>query len=443
MTEATNLDGRDFDGRDFDGRDFDGRDFDGIDFFRARELYQDPYPYYEYVRAHGPVWREPHRGVVMVTGYDEAISVFTDPATFSSCNTVGGPFARFPVPLDGDDIGEIIEQYRDTLPFSDQLPSFDPPRHTAHRGLLMRLITPKRLRENEEFMWRLADRHIDEFLSSGRCEFVHDYANAFTLLVIADLLGVPEEDHATFREQLQGEQRPVNSPIQHKPLGFLYDRFTEYIEDRRRAPRHDVMTQLATATFPDGTLPDVHDVMLIAANLFAAGQETTARMLSTAMRWIGERPELQQRLRDDRELVPNLVEEVVRLESPIQSTFRLARRAAKVGDVEIAPGTTLMLLTGAANRDPRQFDAPDELRLDRPNGRQHVGFGFGIHACAGAPLARAEGRVSLERLLDRMADIRVSEAEHGPPGDRHYAYTPIYMLRGLEQLHLEFTPVAS
>jgi cytochrome P450 len=423
-------------------RDFDERAFDDIDFFRAKPLYQNPYPYYEYLRGHGPVWREPHRGVVMITGYDEAVAVLTDTTSFSNCNTVSGPFASFPVPLEGDDISAVIEEYRDTLPFSDQLPTFDPPKHTAHRALLMRLITPKRLKENESFMWRLADRQIDEFLARGSCEFVHEYANPFTLLVIADLLGVPEEDHETFREELQGEKRPVNGPMMHKPLEFLYDRFTKFIEDRRREPRLDVMTQLATATFPDGSLPDVHDVMLIASNLFAAGQETTARMLGTALRLIGENPELQQRLRDQRDRIPAFVEECVRLESPIQGNFRLARVPTTVGGIDLPAGTTVMVLNGAANRDPRQFDDPADVRLDRPNGRQHVGFGFGIHACAGAPLARAEGRVSLERLLDRMSDIRVSETEHGPPGDRHYFYTPIYMLRGLEQLHLEFTPVA-
>ncbi|HEY7137578.1 MAG TPA: cytochrome P450 [Acidimicrobiia bacterium] len=425
-----------------ESRDFDERAFDDTDFFRARPLYQNPYPYYEYLRGHGPVWREPHRGVVMITGYDEAVAVLTDTASFSNCNTVSGPFASFPVPLEGDDISAVIEEYRDTLPFSDQLPTFDPPKHTAHRALLMRLITPKRLKENESFMWRLADRQIDEFLARGSCEFVHEYANPFTLLVIADLLGVPEEDHETFREELQGEKRPVNGPMMHKPLEFLYDRFTKFIEDRRREPRLDVMTQLATATFPDGSLPDVHDVMLIASNLFAAGQETTARMLGTALRLIGENPELQQRLRDQRDRIPAFVEECVRLESPIQGNFRLARVPTTVGGIDLPAGTTVMVLNGAANRDPRQFDDPADVRLDRPNGRQHVGFGFGIHACAGAPLARAEGRVSLERLLDRMSDIRVSETEHGPPGDRHYFYTPIYMLRGLEQLHLEFTPVA-
>ncbi len=226
----------------------------------------------------------------------------------------------------------------------------------------------------------------------------------------------------------------------HKPLEFLYDRFTHYIEDRRREPRDDVMTQLATATFPDGSLPPVRDVMLIAGNLFAAGQETTARLLSTMLRFVGERPELQQRLRDERDKIPAFAEECVRLESPIQSDYRLSRVPTTIGGVELPAGTTVMLFNGAANRDAREFENPTELRLDRPNSHYHVGFGFGIHLCAGAMLARAEARVSLERILDRMADIRISEKEHGPAGNRQYEYTPIYMLRGLEHLHLEFTP---
>jgi cytochrome P450 len=203
------------------------------------------------------------------------------------------------------------------------------------------------------------------------------------------------------------------------------------------------MTELATATFPDGTLPDVHDVMLIASNLFAAGQETTARMLGTAMKWIAEDPALQAQLRANPDTIPNLVEEVVRLQSPIQGNFRLSKVPTTLGGVELPAGTTVMVINAAANHDPRQFENPDDIRLDRVNGRQHIGFGFGVHTCAGAPLARAEGRVSLERLLDRMADIRIDEAEHGPAGDRNYRYTPIYMLRGLEALHLEFTPVTS
>src|SRR3954468_1450295 len=142
----------------------------------------------------------------MITGYEEAMAFYRDTERFSSCNTVIGPFAQFPVPLEGDDVSAVIEEHRELLPFSDQLPTFDPPKHTAHRSLLLRLITPKRLKENEEFMWRLADRQLDDFVARGSCEFIHEYANPFTLLVVADLLGVPEEDHATFRQEMQGDQ---------------------------------------------------------------------------------------------------------------------------------------------------------------------------------------------------------------------------------------------
>lgn len=414
--------------------------YDEIDYFRAPALYQDPYPFYEYLRAHGPVWREPHRGVVMITGFEEAMAVYNDPATFSSCNAVIGPFAKFPVPLEGD-VSAVIDHHRDELPFSDQLPSFDPPKHTEHRGLLLRLITPKRLAENEEFMWRLADRQIETFVPRGACEFIGEYASPFTLLVIADLLGVPEGDHDAVRRELQGDARPTRGGrgggVSHKPLEFLYARFTTYIEECRRNPRGDVMTGLATATFPDGSLPEVREVMLIAANLFAAGGETTARLLGSMLRLIGERPDLQALLRDDPSRIPAFVEETVRLESPIQGEFRLSRVATTVGEVDLPAGTTVMVHNGAANRDPRQFDDPATFDLDRPNGRQHLGFGFGIHTCAGAPLARAEARVSLERMLERTTDIRISDAEHGPNGERRFEYTPMYLLRGLERLHLE------
>jgi cytochrome P450 len=412
--------------------------FDAIDFFLTRELIDDPYPYFEHLRAQCPVLKEPYHDVYMVTGYDEAVEIYHDQATFSNCNSAIGPFAEFPVPLDGDDVTEIIETYRDDLPFGDQLPTFDPPKHTAQRGLLMRLITPKRLKESEASLRRLADDQIDRFHARGECEFVGEYAQPYTMLVVADLLGVPEEDHPEFLEKLMHTGR---IEMTHSPLEYLYAQFTRYIEDRRRQPRDDVMTGLATATFPDGTLPPVEDVMKIASNLFAAGQETTARLLGTALMTLGENPDLQQRLRDDRSLVPAFIEESLRLEPPINGTFRLSRTPTTVRDTEIPAGSTVMVLPSAANRDPREFEDPDELRLDRGNARQHIAFGHGIHTCAGAPLARAESNVSLQRLLDRLGDIRISDAHHGPAGDRHWEYTQTWMLRGHDRLHLEFTPI--
>ena len=420
-------------------------DLDGVDFFTDQALIADPYPYFDRLRGKCPVQREPYHDVVMVTGYDEAIAVYHDTERFSSCNSVSGPFPGFPVPLEGDDVTAVIEEHRDQLPMSDQLPTLDPPVHTANRALLLRLITPKRLKENEAFMWRLADRQVDEFLANGRCEFINEYASPFTLLVIAELLGVPEEDHETFRAALgPAKGRNLGSTkgeamVRH-PLEFLYERFTAYVEDRRANSRDDVLTGLATATFPDGSTPEVIDVVRVAANLFAAGQETTVRLLGAALQIIGERPDLQQLLREEPDRIPNFVEETLRIESPVKGDFRLSRVPVRVGGVDIPAGTTVMVLNGAANRDLRRFERPDEFRVDRSNTREHVSFGHGIHTCPGAPLARAEARVSIERLLDRMGDIRISEAEHGPPDSRRYQYVPTFILRGLTNLHLQFTP---
>lgn len=422
-------------------------DFPNVNFFKDQDVQGDPYPYFDWVRGQSPVWQEPRYGVYLVTGHPEAMAIYTDPATFpvhdepsgtwSSCNVVSGPFARLSQPVEGDDISDVIAACRHELPFSDQLPSFDPPMHTNHRHLMMRLITPKRLKENEDFMWRFADELIDGFVADGSCEWIGAFAEPFTLTVVADLEGVPDADHEMFREKLS----TVGEKLEHKPLEFLYSRFSEYIEDRRANPRNDVLGGLAAATFPDGSTPEVSDAALLAANLFSGGQETTVRMLSFALRMLGERPDLQKACRASPERIPNFIEETLRLESPLRAQFRMARVDTTLGGVDIPAGGTVMLAPGACNRDPRVFADPHTFDLGRTNARQHIAFGHGIHTCAGAPLARAEGRVAITRILERTRDIAISEAHHGPAGDRRYQYLPTYFLRGLQQLHLEMTPV--
>ncbi len=418
-------------------------DLTGIDYFRDERVVDDPYPIYQALRSECPVKREDHHGVAMVTGWQEAVDVYNDAETFSSCISVTGPFPGFPVPLEGDDVTELIEKHRDEIPFSDQLPTLDPPTHTNHRALLMRLITPKRLKENEDAMWQLADDILDTFLAPGEGEFITGFAGPFTLRVIADLLGVPDEDRDELLERLArgthgGGLGNAEKTLTKTPLEYLYEVFATYVEDRRREPRDDVLTGLATATFPDGSLPEVGDVVRVATNVFSAGQETTVRLLSTALKVLGDRPDIQQMLRQDRSLLPNFIEEALRIESPVKGDFRLSRVPTTVGETDIAAGTTLMVVNGAANRDPRRFEDPDTFDPERKNARQHLAFGRGIHSCPGAPLARAETRVGIERLLDRTTDIRISEAHHGPAGNRRYQYIPTYILRGLTQLHLEF-----
>jgi len=261
--------------------------------------------------------------------------------------------------------------------------------------------------------------------------------------VIADLLGVPEEDHDLFRrgtgQAKGGFGSTSGEEMAHGPLEFLYGAFTTYIEDRRRSPREDVLTRLAQASFKDGSTPEVIDVVRLASNLFAAGQETTVRMLAAAVQVLGEDPDLQDRLRERRDLIPGFIEEILRFESPIKGDFRLTRVPVNVGGVDLPAGTTLMVLNGAANRDARRFEQPHELQPERENAREHLAFGHGMHFCPGAPLARAEGRITLERLLDRTSAISISDQEHGPPSDRRYDYHPTFILRGLQKLYIDFT----
>lgn len=416
-------------------------DFDSVDYFSDQCLVPNPYPYFDYLRSKYPVSRESPYGVMAVTGHKEACTVYKD-AAFSACVSVAAPFAGVSFESDSDDIGELIEQHRDKIPMSEHIVTQDPPDHTRTRGLLSRLLTPKRLKENEDFMWRLADQQLDTFVDRGSCEFLEDYARPFSTLVIADLLGVPEKDHEELREAMTNETVGAlddDSPT-HNPLVWLDDTFSSYVIDRRREPRDDVLTGLALAKYPDGSTPQVIDVVHLATFVFSAGQETTTKVLSAGMRVLAERPDIQSLLREDRSRIPAFLEETLRMESPVKSHFRLARQSTTVGDVPIAAGTTMMLLPGACNRDPAKFDEPHEFRIDRPNVREHVAFGRGSHSCPGAPLARAEGRISLNRILDRMSDIKISEASHGSAGGYSYDYEPTFILRGLTELHLEYTP---
>jgi cytochrome P450 len=425
-------------------------DIDRID-YTDPSLATDPYQHLDYLAAHQPVYREPRHGVVMVTGHEEAITVLRSPDVFSSATLIVGPdpWALLPSRPDGDDITEFINTHREYLPQNDQIVTADPPSHTAQRALLMGLITPKRLKENEEFIWRLTDRQLDYILPLGTAEFNADYAQPYTLLVIADLLGVPEDDHAMLLARRGISQMPGTRPgavsgqkagaSGHNTLEIFYDYFSEKVAERREQPLNDVLTGMAQALFPDGSMPEPIEVARIASNLFAAGQETTVRLIATALRRIAEEPETQAQLRANRDLVPRFIEEVLRTEGPILGEYRLAIKTTELGGVHIPAGTQVFLSNGGANRDPRQFECPAEFRATRENVRRHIAFGHGIHTCPGAPLARSEARITLERLLDRTTDIRINEAAHGPAGSRHYDYLKTHMFHGIATLHLDFT----
>jgi cytochrome P450 len=418
-------------------------DFEAVDYFTEPSIVDDPYPYFDWLRDQCPVHHLGQRDVVAVTGYQEAVEVMRNNDDYSRLNTVGGPFPGIPVEPGTDDITDLIEQYRHTYPLSHHVITFDPPKHEQHRHLLTRLITPKRLQQNEEFLWRLAHREIDTWLALGRCEFVHDYAVPYATLTIADLLGVPESDHPKLRDAFETvvAGNIDGSTYTGGHATQLEQWFIEYIEDRRREPRNDMLTKIALATFPDGSMPELMDTVSLATFFFAGGRGTTVMLLAAALQYLAEDPDLQQTLRDNRDKIPNYVEECLRLDAAIKANYRLTRRTHEISGVEVTAGETVMMLLGACNRDPRHFENPDVLDIDRPNAREHLTFGRGIGACPGGTLARAEARVTLNCVLDRMADIRISEEHHGPPGDRCYSYDPTYLLRRMSELHLVFTPI--
>ena len=287
-------------------------DFDSVDYFTDPSLVPDPHPYFDHLRTKNATCCPINNGVLAVTGWEAANAVYKDTENYSSCVAVAGPFTPIPFMPEGDDICAQLVEHRAEIPMYEHMVTMDPPYHTDARSLLSRLLTPKRLKENEDFMWRLADRHIDEFIADGKCEFLAAYGRPFSLLVVADLLGVPEEDHEEFREAF-GAQRPGTNiggldhePIAANPLEWADEKFSHYIEDRRKNPRDDVLTGLATALYPDGSTPEVVDVVRTATFLFGAGQETTAKLLSAALRVLGDRPDIQQQLRDDRSLHSDL-----------------------------------------------------------------------------------------------------------------------------------------
>ena len=432
----------------------DVTDVDAVDFFTDNELLKDPYAYLAALRGECPLRRELHHQVVMITGYDEVVQVYNDNEHFSACISVTGPFPGFPVEIQpDDDVEALIAEHRDSLPFSDQLPTFDPPHHTDHRHMLSRMITPKRLKENEEAITGLVDARLDEALAAvdgdgdgdgeGRAEIIHGFATPLAMYVVADLLGVPDDDREDFRRNMFGSSGMIGSTntdkgISHSPLEYLYQRFSEYIADRRADPRGDVLSGVAAASFPDGREPEVIDAVRVAANLFAAGGETTVRLIGTAVQLIAEDRQLQDRLRANPDLVPNFVEECLRYESPVRGDFRMCKKAVTVGGYDLQPGDTVMLLNAAANRDPGKFADPDTFDVERDNARSHVSFGRGVHTCPGAPLARAEAVIGLTRLLERTSEIWIDEEQHGPPGARRYSYVPTFILRGVTRLHIGY-----
>lgn len=415
------------------------------DYFTDKSVLLDPYDFFEEMRARGPVVQLRDRDMLFVTGFKEAVEVLLNKADFSSMIAAPGPAAPLPFEVHGDDISETVNAYTASIRERDLMINQDGDFHLAARSLLNPLLVPSRLKANEEFMNTFADEMASNMVAKGSCEVVGEVAVPYVTLVIADLLGVPAEDRQQFRDVIDQGPPPGNmddaeSTGQSAALAFMIGYFMRYLGERRANPQDDIMTELALARFPDGTLPDLVEPAKAAMFLFAAGQDTSAKLIGNAMRYMAENKAMQDRLRADPSLIPAFLEEMLRLEGSTKMTARLAVRNTRIGDVEVPAGKRVFIGLAAANRDPRRWDDPNAFELGRPKIKEHLAFGRGAHTCAGAPLARVEVRVLFERLLEHTSEITISEKHHGPAGDRNLNYEASYIIRGLENLNIELKP---
>jgi len=413
------------------------------DYFTDHSVLLDPYGYFEELRPHGPVYQMQSRDMVLVTGFQEALDVLLNTRDFSSCANPD-PVAPLRFEPEGDDITAQIEATMGTGPM-DLMVSYDGDRHTASRSLLNPLFTPSRLKANEAFMRDYADAMVREMVAKGGCELITEVATPYVTMVIADLLGVPDDDRQKFRDVIDqgpppGNMDAADQPQASHPLLYMAGFFMTYMTERRANPQDDVMTELALAKFPDGSTPDVIEAVKNAMFLFAAGQDTSAKLIGNAMRYVAENPGMQDLLRNDRSQIGPFLEEMLRLEGSTKATFRVASRKTRIGDMDIPAGKKVIVAMSAANRDPRRWDNPNDFVLNRPRIKEHLAFGRGAHTCAGAPLARAEVAVLFDRFLEHTREIRLSEAHHGPSGARTIDYEPSYIIRGLANLNVEFVP---
>lgn len=414
------------------------------DYFTDHSVLRDPYSWFEAIRAKGPVYRHPDSGIIFVTGFAETLEVLNNTKDFSSAIAPQGPAVPLPFQPSGDDLTPQIEAHRTSFQGGDLLVAYDDAQHTRSRQLLSTLFTPKRLKANEDFISELADKLVREAVAKGGCELIKEIATPFVTLVIADLLGVPPADRQVFMDAIEAGPPPgsldaSDLEAQHRPLIIMGTYFFQYVTARRENPTTDVLSELSNAKYQDGTIPDPLEIVRLAVFLFGAGQDTSAKLLGNAMRLIVETPGLQQKLRDDRSLIPLFIEEVLRIEGSTKMTARLARRNTKIGDVDVPVGTKVFVGLAAANRDPRRWESPDTLIVGREKNREHLAFGRGQHVCAGSPLARAEIRIVLERFLDHTSNIDLDESVHGPRGNRHLNYEASFIIRGLEALHLKLS----
>jgi cytochrome P450 len=399
------------------------------------KVQQCPYAFYASARAQAPLYRMPDRGFWLVTSFDLCREVMRQPDLYASGVS---PMALKP---GGVSEGVIAEYAKGWLPLASCSTS-DPPRHTRVRDFLEPLFTNKRMREIRPLIDRTAAQLLDALEGRTEFDFVQEFSHPLPMVVIAELIGVPQVDLARFKAWSDAIVEPFSmmvSPEREVECARLVVEMQHYfaalLEARRHAPRDDLLTGLVRAADDPALGFDLQEQLtIITIDLLASGNETTTAAITSGLKLLIEDPAPIAELRRDPSLLENLAEEILRLESPAQGMFRRVTRDTTLGGIALREGELLSLRFGSANRDESQFRDAERIDLHRPQPGKHLALGIGRHHCIGSQLARQELVSAFGALLDRYESFALA------PGSEAPQYAPSFFGRNLLELRVSVVP---
>ncbi|WP_238946681.1 cytochrome P450 [Seongchinamella unica] len=399
--------------------------------FFSEEVLECPFDFYRLAREEAPVYLLPGSNIYLVTRHADIRAMLKDTETFSS------NFAHL---LSGaGETEEVRALYEGTVEPADTLLTLDPPRHRVYRSLVNKVFSARRVQQMHDYIEQIVDELIDGFIDDGECEFIAAFASPLPLMVIADQLGIDRELLPRFKvwsDSLAARLGGMVSPEQAKDIALAVREFQQYIlgviDARRREPRDDMISDLATAEIDDGRSLSDAELISIVQQFLVAGNETTTSSLAGGMLSLIRNPQQMCLLREGPLHMANAVEEILRMETPSAGLWRAVTRDVEFNGTLIPAGAMVMLRYAAANRDERVFDDAERFDICRHNADDHIAFGQGTHFCPGAMLARKEMIVGLGKLLERLDNIQLAE------GKNDLSHWPNMVLRGLKSLHITF-----
>lgn len=394
------------------------------------DFVKDPYPVYRALREADPVHWSDEWGVWVLTGYDDTNTVLRDPGRFSNVGRFSALLDQLP-PEVQPDVVPLRQHY------SSGLIQSDPPDHTRLRGLVRQAFTPRVIEAFRERVQDVVDGLIDPFIERAQVDIVMDLAYPLPVVVISQILGTPSSDlEQVFRWtvdigglQATGGAREDKARRAATAILEIEGYFAQIIADRRKHPGTDLISDLIAAQEAGDRLNDA-EMVSMCVTLLLAGHETTKNLVSNGMLTLLRHPDQLAALRDDASLMPTAIEECLRYESPIQRGWRRVAVETELRGHAMTPGQLVYYMFGAANRDPDQFPDPERFDIRRQDNR-HLAFGFGIHFCIGAPLARLEGAIAIATMLRRLGDMELRE-EQIEWGQSVHVRCPKHLLVGFD-----------